>query len=59
MNEVLGSKPLQRYYYRMQDNQLYANIYYTLTIFHKIVYNTEFRPFSVSKLEFNDENIEK
>ena len=34
---------LQKYYYRMQDNKLYTNIYYTLTVFHKIVYNQEFR----------------
>lgn len=26
----------------MQDNPIYSNIYYTLTVFHKIVYHTAF-----------------
>jgi hypothetical protein len=37
------SEFLQKYYYRMHDNKAYNNIYYTLTVFHKIVYNKEFR----------------
>lgn len=37
------SEFLQKYYYRMQDNRVYTSIYYTLTVFHKIVYNQEFR----------------
>ena len=37
------SQFLHKYYYRMQDNSVYTNIYYTLTVFHKIVYNQEFK----------------
>jgi hypothetical protein len=53
MNEF-QSNYLQNYYYRMQDNKMYANIYYTLTVFHKIVYNTEFRVSSSSKILFEN-----